>query len=144
MKRKTVIQLLCVSASAAILLWLLGRVGRRSVGHALGKIGWKGLTALMPGWIESLTDAAALWVMCLLYLAVHLLIRHGAARGITRMFGILPMLRRHSGHWLESAHTIDYNIKQFWHDRPGDYLKVFGFQAAARVAGWASICATSI
>jgi hypothetical protein len=234
MKRKTIVQLVCVSASLAALLWLLGRIGWGTIGHALGKVGWKGLTALMVlGWIESFTDGTALWVvmgqrlrygfgisvnaagsmlnlilpwesgevlkgtllrgqfgtpsavsgtilwnyifkisrpavsltaaLCawvfssgtdgfhmgiiltanllsfLPYLVLRVLVRYGAAAGLVRVLGILPALRRHSGHWIESARTIDHEVKQFWHERPTDYLKVFGLQLVARATGWASI-----
>ena len=234
MKRKTIIQLVCVSASLAALLWLLGRIGWGTIGHALGQVGWKGLTALMVlGWIESFTDGTALWVVMgqrlrygfgiavnaagsmlnlilpwesgevlkgtllrgqfgtpsavsgtilwnyifkisrpavsltaavcawafssgtdgfrlgiiltanllsfLPYLVLRVLIRYGAAAGLVRVLGIVPVLRRHSGHWIESARTIDREVKQFWHERPTDYLKVFGLQLVARATGWASI-----
>ena len=234
MKRKTLVQLVCVSTSLAALLWLLDRIGWGTIGHALGKVGWKGLTVLMVlGWIESFTDGTALWVVMgqrlrygfgiavnaagsmlnlilpwesgevlkgtllrgqfgtpsavsgtilwnyifkisrpavsltatlfawafslgidgfhmgiiltanllsfLPYLVLRVLIRYGAAAGLVRVLGILPVLRRHSGHWIESARTIDHEVKQFWHDRPTDYLKVFGLQLVARATGWASI-----
>ena len=234
MKRKTIIQLVCVSASLAALLWLLGRIGWGTIGHALGQVGWKGLTALMVlGWIESFTDGTALWVVMgqrlrygfgiavnaagsmlnlilpwesgevlkgtllrgqfgtpsavsgtilwnyifkisrpavsltaavcawafssgtdgfrlgiiltanllsfLPYLVLRVLIRYGAAAGLVRGLGILPVLRRHSGHWIESARTIDHEVKHFWHERPTHYLKVFGLQLVARATGWASI-----
>ena len=234
MKRKTIVQLVCVSSSLVALLWLLGRIGWNTIGHALGKVGWKGLTALMVlGWIESFTDGTALWVVMgqrlrygfgiavnaagsmlnlilpwesgevlkgtllrgqfgtpsavsgtilwnyifkisrpavsltaalsawafsrgtdgfhmgiiltanllsfLPYLVLRVLIRYGAAAGLVRVLGILPVLRRHSGHWIESARTIDHEVKQFWQERPTDYLKVFGLQLVARATGWASI-----
>jgi len=234
MKRKTMVQLVSVSASMAALLWLLGRIGWGTIGHALGRVGWKGLTALMAlGWMESFADGTALWVvmgqrlrygfgiavnaagsmlnlilpwesgevlkgtllrgqfgtpsavsgtilwnyifkvsrpavsltaaLCawafspgtdgfhmgiiltanllsfLPYGALRLLIRYGAAAGLVRVLGIVPVLRRHSGHWIESARIIDHEVKQFWHERPADYLKVFGLQLMARATGWASI-----
>jgi hypothetical protein len=234
MKRKTIVQLVCVSASLAALLWLLGKIGWATIGHALGQVGWKGLTALMLlGWIESFSDGTALWVVMgqrlrygfgiavnaagsmlnlilpwesgevlkgtLLrgqfgtqsavsgtilwnyifkisrpavslsaalcgwafsrdrdgfhlgiilaanvfsffpYLVLRVLIRYGAAAGLVRVLGILPVLRRHSSHWIESARNIDREVRQFWHDRPADYLKVFGLQLVARATGWASI-----
>ncbi len=234
MKRKTIVQLVCVSASLAALLWLLGRIGWATIGHALGQVGWKGLGALMLlGWIESFSDGTALWVvmgqrlrygfgiavnaagsmlnlilpwesgevlkgtllrgqfgtqsavsgtiiwnyifkisrpavsltaaLCgwafsrdsdgfhlgiivvanlfsfLPYLVLRVLIRYGAATGLVRVLGILPLLRRHSSHWIESARNIDREVKQFWHDRPADYLKVFCLQLVARATGWASI-----
>jgi hypothetical protein len=234
MKRKTVVQLVCVSASLAALLWLLGRIGWGTIGHAFKQVGWKGLTALMVlGWIESFADGTALWVvmgqrlrygfgiavnaagsmlnlilpwesgevlkgsllrgqfgtpsavsgtilwnyifkisrpavsltaaLCawaffrgtdgfhmgiilaanllsfLPYLMLRVLIRFGAAAGLVRALGFLPVLRRHSAHWIESARTIDHEVKHFWHERSTDYLKVFGLQLVARSMGWASI-----
>jgi len=234
MRRKTIVQLVCVSASLAALLWLLGRIGWGTIGHALGQVGWKGLLALMLlGWIESFADGTALWVvmgqrlrygfgiavnaagsmlnlilpwesgevlkgtllrgqfgtqsavsgtilwnyifkisrpvvsmtaaLCgwafsrgsegshigiillgnlfsfLPYLALRVLVRFGAAAGLVHILGIIPVLRRHSGHWIESARNIDREVKQYWHQRPLDYLKVFGLQLMARATGWASI-----
>jgi len=234
MKRKTIVQLVCVTASLAALLWLLGRIGWGTMGQSLGKVGWTGLATLMVlGWMESFTDGTALWVvmghrlrygfgiavnaagsmlnlllpwesgevlkgtllrgqfgtpsavsgtilwnyifkisrpavsltaalcgwafargsekshiglilvanLCsfLPYLVLRVLIRYGAAAGLVRVLGILPVLRRHSGQWIESARKIDHEVKGFWHDRPGDYLKVFGLQIVARATGWASI-----
>jgi hypothetical protein len=234
MKRKTIVQLVCVSASLAALLWLLGRIGWGNIGHALERVGWTGLAALMLlAWGESFTDGTALWVvmgkrlrygfgiavnaagsmlnlilpwesgevlkgtllrgqfgtqsavsgtilwnyifkisrpavslsaaLCgwafarggqdlhigivlaanllsfLPYLVLRAFIRYGAAAGLVRILGIIPVLRRHSAHWIESARNIDREVKQYWHERPRDYLKVFGLQLVARTTGWASI-----
>jgi hypothetical protein len=234
MKRKTIVQLVCVSASLAALFWLLDRIGWGTIGHALGQVGWKGLVALMLlGWSESFADGTALWVvmgqrlrygfgiavnaagsmlnlilpwesgevlkgtllrgqfgtqsavsgtilwnyifkisrpavslssaLCgwafarasesshigiilianllsfLPYLGLRVLIRYGAAAGLVRVLGILPVLRRHSAHWIVSAHKIDIEVRLFWHERPFEYLKVFGLQLVARATGWASI-----
>jgi hypothetical protein len=63
-KRKTLVQLVCVTASLVGLAWLLGRIGWATVGSALQRIGWPALVVLMLlGWSESVADAAALWVV---------------------------------------------------------------------------------
>jgi len=234
MKRKTIVQLVCVSASLAALLWLLGRIGWGTIGRALGQVGWTGLVALMVlGWVESFADGTALWVvmgkrlrygfgiavnaagsmlnlilpwesgevlkgtllrgqfgtqsavsgtilwnyifkisrpavslsaaLCgwtfcrgsegahigiilaanlfsfLPYLVLRAFIRYGAATGLVRVLGFIPVLRRHSAHWIERARNIDREVKHYWHERPLDYLKVFGLQLVARATGWASI-----
>ena len=64
MRRKTLIQLVCVTASLVGLAWLLGRIGWATVGSALVRVGWPALVVLMLlGWCESVADAAALWVI---------------------------------------------------------------------------------
>lgn len=64
MPRKTLIQLVCVTGSLAGLAWLLGRIGWVTVGSALQRVGWPALAMLMLlGWIETVTDGAALWVV---------------------------------------------------------------------------------
>ena len=64
MRRKTLIQLVCVTGSLAGLAWLLGRIGWVTVGSALQRVGWPALAMLMLlGWIETVTDGAALWVV---------------------------------------------------------------------------------
>lgn len=64
MRRKTIVQLVCVAAALAALLWLLGRIGWSSIGKALAQVGWSGLVVLMTlGWIESFSDGTALWVV---------------------------------------------------------------------------------
>ena len=64
MRRKTLVQLVCVTASLIGLAWLLGRIGWATVGSALQRVGWPALAMLMLlGWIESVTDAVALWVV---------------------------------------------------------------------------------
>jgi hypothetical protein len=63
-RRKTLIQLVCVTGSLAGLAWLLGRIGWVTVGSALQRVGWPALAMLMLlGWIETVTDGAALWVV---------------------------------------------------------------------------------
>jgi len=63
-RRKTLVQLVCVTGSLAGLAWLLGRIGWATVGSALQRVGWPALVVLMLlGWSESVADAAALWVV---------------------------------------------------------------------------------
>ena len=64
MRRKTLVQLVCVTGSLAGLAWLLGRIGWATVGSALQRVGWPALVVLMLlGWSESVADAVALWVV---------------------------------------------------------------------------------
>ncbi|MGC9983576.1 MAG: lysylphosphatidylglycerol synthase transmembrane domain-containing protein [Polyangia bacterium] len=233
MRRKTLIQLVCVTGSLAGLAWLLGRIGWVTVGSALQRVGWPALAMLMLlGWIETVTDGAALWVVmgqrlrlgfavtvnaagsmlnlilpwesgevlkgtllhgqfgtqpavsgtiiwnyvfkisrptlsmaaalcaCALchetdgfhlgvilaanalafvpYLGLRLLVRYGAAAGFLRILAVVPVLRRHPGHWVEVARQIDREVRLFWRERPVAYLKVFFLQIVARTTGWAS------
>jgi len=232
-RRKTLIQLVCVTGSLAGLAWLLGRIGWITVGSALQRVGWPALAMLMLlGWIETVTDGAALWVVmgqrlrlgfavtvnaagsmlnlilpwesgevlkgtllhgqfgtqpavsgtiiwnyvfkisrptlsmaaalcaCALchetdgfhlgvilaanalafvpYLGLRLLVRYGAAAGFLRILAVVPVLRRHPGHWVEVARQIDREVRLFWRERPVAYLKVFFLQIVARTTGWAS------
>jgi len=75
------------------------------------------------------------------YLVLRLAIRYGAAKGFLKILRLIPGLRRHPDHWVTMAHQIDHQIRQFWHERPADYLKVLGLQAIARTTGWVSIYA---
>ena len=64
MRRKTLVQLVCVTGSLAGLAWLLGRIGWPTVGGALSRVGWPALVVLMLlAWTETATDGAALWVV---------------------------------------------------------------------------------
>jgi Lysylphosphatidylglycerol synthase TM region len=63
-RRKTLVQLVCVTASVAGLAWLLGRIGWATVGSAFLRVGWPALVILMLlGWTETGTDGAALWAV---------------------------------------------------------------------------------
>jgi hypothetical protein len=63
-RRKTLVQLVCVTGSLAGLAWLLGRIGWVTVGGALHRVGWSALAILMLlGWTETGADGAALWVI---------------------------------------------------------------------------------
>jgi hypothetical protein len=73
------------------------------------------------------------------YLVLRLAIRYGAAKGFLKILRLIPGLRRHPDHWITMAHAIDDQIRQFWRDRPLDYLKVFLMQCLARTTGWMSI-----
>ncbi len=64
MRRKTLVQLVCVTGSLAGLAWLLGRIGWATVGGALHRVGWPAMAILMLlGWTETVADGAALWVV---------------------------------------------------------------------------------
>ena len=64
MRSKTLVQLVCVTASLAGLAWLLNRIGWVTVGGALERVGWPALAILMLlSWTETVTDGAALWVV---------------------------------------------------------------------------------
>ena len=64
MRRKTLVQLVCVTGSLAGLAWLLGRIGWTTISSALLRVGWPALAILLLlGWSETGTDGAALWVV---------------------------------------------------------------------------------
>jgi hypothetical protein len=64
LRRKTLVQLVCVTGSLAGLAWLLGRIGWATIGSALARVGWPALAILMLlSWIETVADGAALWVV---------------------------------------------------------------------------------
>ena len=64
LRRKTLVQLVCVTGSLAGLVWLLGRIGWATIGSALARVGWPALSILMLlSWIETVADGAALWVV---------------------------------------------------------------------------------
>jgi hypothetical protein len=64
LRRKTLVQLVCVTGSLAGLVWLLGRIGWATIGSALARVGWPALAILMLlSWIETVADGAALWVV---------------------------------------------------------------------------------
>jgi hypothetical protein len=75
------------------------------------------------------------------YVLLRVLIHYGAAEGLFKVLKLIPGLRRHPAHWVELARKIDQEVRQFWHERPGDYIKVFVYQAIARTTGWLSIYA---
>jgi hypothetical protein len=58
------VQLVCVTAALAGLLWLLGRIGWATIAGALGRVGWLPLAVLLLlGLTETATDGGALWVV---------------------------------------------------------------------------------
>ncbi len=75
------------------------------------------------------------------YVVLRVLIRYGAAEGLFKILKLIPGLRRHPAHWVEAARKIDQEVRQFWKERPDDYIKVFAYQAIARTTGWLSVYA---
>lgn len=73
------------------------------------------------------------------YFVLRVLIRFGAAAGLLRVLSFIPIVRRHPAHWIGIARNIDHEVKTFWHQRPRDFLKIFGLQLVARICGWISI-----
>ena len=64
MRRKRLVQLVCVTGALVGLVWLLGRIGWATIAGALGRVGWLPLVILfLLGWTETATDGAALWVV---------------------------------------------------------------------------------
>jgi len=109
-----------VSALTALLAWMLCRqVSAFTMGIVLAA----NLCAFLP------------------YGVLRLLIQHGAAEGLVKVLKLIPGVRRHPSHWVELARNIDHEVRQFWQQRPTDYLKVFVYQAIARMTGWFSIYA---
>jgi hypothetical protein len=75
------------------------------------------------------------------YVLLRVLIHYGAAEGLFKILKLIPGLRRHPAHWVELARKIDQEVRQFWRERPADYIKAFVYQAFARTTGWLSIYA---
>jgi len=64
MSRKRILQLVCVTASVATLLWLLQRIGWSTIGTALSQVGWLSATVLfLLALAEGVFDGIALRVV---------------------------------------------------------------------------------
>jgi hypothetical protein len=137
-RRKTLIQLVCVTVSLVGLAWLLGRIGWATVGSAIQRVGWPALTMLMLlGWIESVTDAAALWVVMRQRLGLGFAVTVNAAGSMLNL--ILPwesgevlkgtLLRERFGTQPAISGTIIWNYV-FKISRPA-------LSMAAALCGWA-------
>jgi hypothetical protein len=109
-----------VSAMTAVLAWLLCRDAR-------------------PTTIAIVCAANAL--AFLPYIVLRLVIQYGAAEGLFKVLKLIPGIRRHPAHWVELARNIDREVREFWRRRPAAYLKVFVYQAIARMTGWWGIYA---
>jgi len=55
---------------------------------------------------------------------------------VVKVLKMIPGIRRHPGHWVDLARNIDHEVRRFWQERPAAYLKVFVYQAIARMTGW--------
>ncbi len=75
------------------------------------------------------------------YLVFKLLLKKGMAEVIARALQRLRLLKKDPEKFVESAIELDHSIRTFWKERPADYLKVFGLQAAARVSSWMALFA---
>jgi hypothetical protein len=75
------------------------------------------------------------------YVVLRVIIHYGAAEGLFKVLKVIPGLRRQPTHWIELARKVDQEVRQFWRERPADYIKVFIYQAIARTTGWLSIYA---
>ncbi|MGD0837511.1 MAG: lysylphosphatidylglycerol synthase domain-containing protein [Polyangia bacterium] len=75
------------------------------------------------------------------YLILRFVIRFGATEKAVKLIALLPGLHRPSHHWLDLARNIDREMRQFGQERRTAYLKVFCYQAVARMTGWWSIYA---
>jgi len=124
-----------------------------------GTIIWNYIFKLSRPTVSALTAVLA-WVLCretsavtigivlvanvlafVPYAVLRLLIQFGAAEGLIKVLKMIPGLRRHPGHWVDLARNIDREVRQFWQLRPAAYLKVFLYQAIARMTGWFGIYA---
>jgi hypothetical protein len=124
-----------------------------------GTIIWNYVFKLARPAVSAMTAALA-WMLCreapattiaivsvanvlafLPYAVLRIVIRYGAAEGLFKLLKLVPGLRRHPSHWVELARNIDREVRQFWKERPADYLKVFAYQAVARMTGWWGIYA---
>ena len=138
MRRKTLIQLVCATISLVGLAWLLGRIGWATVGSAIQRVGWPTLAILMLlGWTESVTDAAALWVVMRQRLGLGFAVTVNAAGSMLNL--ILPwesgevlkgtLLRERFGTQPAISGTIIWNYV-FKISRPA-------LSMAAALCGWA-------
>ena len=94
------------------------------------------------------TSASTIAIVCvanllafLPYAVLRVVIQYGAAQGLFKLLRLIPGIRRHPSHWVELAKDIDREIRRFWQDRPVAYVKVFVYQAIARMTGWWGIYA---
>lgn len=106
------------------------------------------LTAVLALLLCRNTSTSTIAIVCaanalafLPYVVLRVVIHYGAAEGLFRILKLIPGLRRHPAQWVELARNIDQQVRQFWKDRPADYIKVFVYQAIARTTGWMSIYA---
>ena len=109
-----------VSALTAVLAWILCR---QASATTIAIVCVANLLAFLP------------------YVLLRVLIQYGAAEGLFKILKLIPGIRRHPGHWVELARNIDREVRQFWQERPAAYLKVFLYQAIARMTGWWGIYA---
>lgn len=75
------------------------------------------------------------------YGVLRVVIHYGAAEGLFKLLRLIPGLRRHPAHWVELARNIDCEVRRFWKERPLAYVRVFVYQAFARMTGWWGIYA---
>jgi hypothetical protein len=106
------------------------------------------MTAVLAWIMCRQTSASTIAIVCvanvlafLPYGVLRIVIHYGAAEGFFKLLKLIPGLRRHPSQWVELARNIDHEVRQFWKERPGDYLKVFVYQAIARMTGWWGIYA---
>ena len=109
-----------VSALTAVLAWILCREVNA---FTLGIVLVANVCAFLP------------------YGVLRLVIQYGAAEGLVKVLKLIPGVRRRPDHWVDLARNIDREVRQFWQQRPTAYLKVFVYQAIARMTGWFGIYA---
>ena len=109
-----------VSALTAVLAWLLCR---QASATTIAMVCVANVLAFLP------------------YAVLRLVIKYGAAESLFKLLKLIPGIRRHPSHWIELAKSIDREVRQFWQERPAAYLKVFLYQAIARMTGWWGIYA---
>jgi len=124
-----------------------------------GTIIWNYIFKLSRPAVSALTAVLA-WILCreasastiaivcvanacafLPYAILRFIVQYGAAESLFKILKLVPGVRRHPSHWIELARNIDKEVRQFWHERPVAYLKVFIYQAIARMTGWWGIYA---
>jgi hypothetical protein len=109
-----------VSALTAVLAWILCREASAST---IAMVLVANLLAFLP------------------YVVLRLFIQYGAAESLVKVLKMIPGIRRHPSHWVDLARNIDHEVRRFWQQRPAAYLKVFVYQAIARMTGWFGIYA---
>lgn len=109
-----------VAFSAAATAWILG--------HGI------------ENWVAAVVLLATLMAFLPFFL-FRLLVKKGAAGLIVKLLRALRIIRKDPEKIVEAARELDSRIRDFKKNQPAEYWKVFGFQVAARVAGWITLFA---
>jgi hypothetical protein len=73
------------------------------------------------------------------YFLLRMLLRQRPAERLTRLLARVPRLQPKLGGWVEGAIRLDREVRQFWGEHSGAYVKVFLLVLAARLLGIATL-----